>query len=171
MTYEKENITENIVKEPQLDISYSPKTARKTEKETLNVLSLFSGCGGMDLGFEGGFSVLEQSINEIITPHFIDKKLKNGFVQLRKTKFKTVFANDILIDARNAWVNCFSKRGHNLEDFYKESIVDLVKMYRNGVNVFPEEVDVVTGSFPCQDFSVAGKSIHFLKQLNPNQLN
>ncbi|AZA92376.1 Modification methylase BspRI [Chryseobacterium nakagawai] len=160
----------NVVREPQLDILYYPKSSLKStsdnKKETLNVLSLFSGCGGMDLGFEGGFSVLQQSINEILTPHFIDKKEKNGFVQLKKTKFKTVFANDILTDARNAWVNYFSKKGHNAEDFYKESIVDLVKMYRNGVNVFPEEVDVVTGGFPCQDFSIAGKRNGFNSHKN-----
>jgi DNA (cytosine-5)-methyltransferase 1 len=160
----------SVVEEPQLDFLYYPKTSLRTTKEenkaTLNVLSLFSGCGGMDLGFEGGFSVLQQSINEILTPHFIEKKEKNGFIQLKKTKFKTVFANDILTDARNAWVNYFSKKGHNAEDFYKESIVDLVKMYRNGVNVFPEEVDVVTGGFPCQDFSVAGKRNGFTSHKN-----
>lgn len=160
----------SVIKEPQLEISYFPKLSLKPsareKRTTLNVLSLFSGCGGMDLGFEGGFSVLEQSINEILTPHFIDKKEKNGFVQLKKTKFKTVFANDILLDARNAWVNHFSKKGHNAEDFYKESIVDLVKMYRSGVNVFPEEVDVVTGGFPCQDFSVAGKRNGFNSHKN-----
>jgi DNA (cytosine-5)-methyltransferase 1 len=120
----------------------------------------------MDLGFEGGFSVLQQSINEILTPHFIEKIENNGFVQLKKTKFKTVFANDILTDARNAWVNYFSRKGHNVEDFYKESIVDLVKMYRNGVNVFPEEVDLVTGGFPCQDFSIAGKRNGFNSHKN-----
>lgn len=158
----------SVVQEPQLDILYYPKTTRKTiqEKKTLNVLSLFSGCGGMDLGFEGGFSVLSQSINEILTPNCIDKNLENGFVQLKKTKFKTIFANDILKDARNAWVNYFSKRGHSVEDFYKESIVDLVKMYRAGVNVFPEDVDVVTGGFPCQDFSVAGKRNGFNSHKN-----
>ncbi|MCA0347852.1 MAG: DNA (cytosine-5-)-methyltransferase [Bacteroidetes bacterium] len=160
----------SVVQEPQLDFLYYPKTnlttTKEQKKETLNVLSLFSGCGGMDLGFEGGFSVLQQSINEILTPHFIDKKEKNGFVKLKKTKFKTVFANDILTDARNAWVNYFSKKGHNAEDFYKESIVDLVKMYRSGVNVFPEEIDVVTGGFPCQDFSVAGKRNGFTSHKN-----
>jgi DNA (cytosine-5)-methyltransferase 1 len=160
----------SVVEEPQLDFLYYPKTSIKTskeeKKETLNVLSLFSGCGGMDLGFEGGFSVLQQSINEILTPHFIEKIENNGFVQLKKTKFKTVFANDILTDARNAWVNYFSKKGHNVEDFYKESIVDLVKMYRNGVNVFPEEVDLVTGGFPCQDFSIAGKRNGFNSHKN-----
>mgnify|MGYP003574991630 FL=1 len=160
----------NVVQEPQLDILYYPKSSLKLSinenNETLNVLSLFSGCGGMDLGFEGGFSVLQQSINEVLTPHFIDRIEKNGFVQLKKTKFKTVFANDILTDARNAWVNYFSKKGHNSQDFYKESIVDLVKMYRNGVNVFPEEVDVVTGGFPCQDFSLAGKRNGFNSHKN-----
>ncbi|MDX9704909.1 MAG: DNA (cytosine-5-)-methyltransferase [Weeksellaceae bacterium] len=158
----------SVVQEPQLDILYYPKTIKKTtqEKETLSVLSLFSGCGGMDLGCEGGFLVLSESINEALTPNFIDKKLKNGFVQLKKTKFKTVFANDILKDARNAWVNYFSKRGHIVEGFYKESIVDLVKMHRAGVNVFPEDVDVVTGGFPCQDFSVAGKRNGFNSHKN-----
>lgn len=160
----------NIEQGSQLDILYLPKytlpKAIEDNKKTLNVLSLFSGCGGMDLGFEGGFSVLQQSINENLTPHFIEKKLKSGFIQLKKTRFKTVFANDILIDARNAWVNYFSKRGHNVEEFYKDSIVDLVKMYKNGVNVFPEKVDIVTGGFPCQDFSVAGKRNGFNSNKN-----
>lgn len=160
----------SMVEEPQLDILYYPKTASKStkteNKETLHVLSLFSGCGGMDLGFEGGFSVLKDSVNEVLTPHFIERDLNNGFVELKKTRFKTVFANDILSDARNAWVNYFSKRGHHAQDFYKESIVDLVKMYRKGVNVFPDHVDIVTGGFPCQDFSLAGKRNGFNSNKN-----
>ena len=85
---------------------HEERTIPREERKTLNVLSLFSGCGGMDLGFEGGFPVLRASVNEALTPHFIerginkkkpgDKKQGNGFVQLRKTRFKTVFANDIL---------------------------------------------------------------------------
>jgi len=160
----------SVVEEPQLDIKfYSTKSFIKNETketETINVLSLFSGCGGMDLGFEGGFSVLESSVNEKLTPHFIDKKLKNGFVKLKKNKFKTVFANDILTDARNAWVNYFSNRGHDFDDFYTESIVDLVKMHKSGIKVFPDEVDIVTGGFPCQDFSVAGKRNGFNSHKN-----
>lgn len=151
----------NVVEEPQLAVKFYPKI--KTEKKhkkgklTLNMLSLFSGCGGMDLGFEGDFTVLKSSVNEILNPNFISQELENNFVKLSKTRFKTVFANDILKDARNAWVNYFSKRGHNAEDYQTDSIVDLVKLHQNGTKVFPKNIDIVTGGFPCQDFSVAGK--------------
>lgn len=134
--------------------------------EQLNVLSLFSGCGGMDLGFEGGFSVLASSVNEAMQPDFVEKKLKGGFVQLRKTRFKTIFANDILEDARNTWVSYFSRRGHSADDFHQKSIVDLVKMHRSGERVFPENVVLVTGGFPCQDFSLAGKRNGFNSHKN-----
>lgn len=165
--FDEDRNSENmLVKEPQLEILYYSKPQTEMKKDTLNVLSLFSGCGGMDLGFEGGFSVLKSSVNETLNPNFIEKNLKNGFVQLRKTKFKTVFANDILPDARNAWVNFFTNRGHNAEDFYQDSIVDLVKMFKSGTNVFPEDVDIVTGGFPCQDFSLAGKRNGFNSHKN-----
>lgn len=165
--FDEDRNSENLlVKETQLEILYYTKKTEEKKKDTLNVLSLFSGCGGMDLGFEGGFSVLKSSVNEILTPDFIEKTLKNGFVQLRKTKFKTVFANDILPDARNAWVNFFTNRGHNAQNFYQDSIVDLVKMYKSGMNVFPDDVDVVTGGFPCQDFSLAGKRNGFNSHKN-----
>ncbi len=160
----------NEVEEPQLDILYSIKQSSevvtKNEEAVLNVLSLFSGCGGMDLGFEGDFPVLSSSVNEILTPHFIAKELENGFVQLEKTRFKTVFANDILESARNAWISYFTGRGQNADVFYKDSIIDLVKMHRCGLNVFPENVDIVTGGFPCQDFSVAGKRNGFNSNKN-----
>lgn len=171
MQIEAMDMAISIAREPQLDIlfhknSLSSKLIKEPKAGSLNVLSLFSGCGGMDLGFEGGFSVLKSSINEIVTPDFIEKEFDNGFVQLKKTKFNTVFANDILPDARNAWVNYFSGRGHNAEAFFKESIVDLVKMHRSGVSFFPENVDIVTGGFPCQDFSVAGKRNGFNSHKN-----
>ena len=56
-----------------------------------------------------------------------------------------------------AWTRHFAKRGYSPGMYREESIVDLVKRHKAGERVFPEEVDVVTGGFPCQDFSVAGK--------------
>ena len=43
------------------------------------LLSLFSGCGGMDLGFEGGFEVFEESINENIHNNWITQKKVKKF--------------------------------------------------------------------------------------------
>ncbi len=172
-TYKSKNQAENnIVGEPQLNISFNKKTKpltkikKQNEKSILNMLSLFSGCGGMDLGFEGDFSVLSSSVNEILTPHFINKKINDDFILLNKTKFKTIFANDILNDARNTWVTHFSKRGANSEMFHTDSIVDLVKLHQSGTYVFPTGVDIVTGGFPCQDFSIAGKRNGFVSHKN-----
>jgi len=164
----------NVVEEPQLAVKFHSKKKENLEKDksTLRMLSLFSGCGGMDLGFEGQFSVLKSSVNETSNPNFIEKELENNFVELKKTRFKTVFANDILKDARNTWVHYFAKRGHNAEDFQMDSIVDLVKLHQSGTNVFPRNIDIVTGGFPCQDFSVAGKRKGFNSHKNhKGQLN
>lgn len=164
--------TENtsIVEESQLAekkiTKLGIKKGKQEGKSTLNMLSLFSGCGGMDLGFEGCFSVLKPSINETLNPNFISKELDNNFVKLKKTRFKTVFANDILKGARNAWVNYFSTRGHNPKDYHTDSIVDLVKLHQSGTKVFPENIDIVTGGFPCQDFSIAGKRNGFNSHKN-----
>ena len=127
------------------------------KRNNRTVLSLFSGCGGMDIGFEGGFTCLARSINTNLHPDWIYEK--NGiWVTVRETGFQTVFANDIRSDAKAAWVSYFSDRIPNANEIYHiGSIVDLVKKHRSGENIFPSNIDVVTGGFPCQDFSVAGK--------------
>jgi len=52
-------------------------------QETITIISLFSGCGGMDLGFLGGFE-------------FLGKKYK-------KNKFEIIWANEINIPACNTY--------------------------------------------------------------------
>ena len=118
------------------------------------LLSLFSGCGGMDIGFEGGFTCLSKSIT---SPDWIEQNL-GKWVKVKPTVFDTVFANDIRPDAKSAWVSYFDGRIADAKSVYRiDSIVDLVKQAKNGESVFPSNIDVVTGGFPCQDFSIAGK--------------
>lgn len=132
------------------------------------VLSLFSGCGGMDIGFEGGFKCLKRSINTDIHPKWVAED-HGDWVLLAKTGFKTVFANDIRPDAKAAWVSYFSSIYENANDIYRiASIVDLVKMAKNGEKVFPDNIDIVTGGFPCQDFSIAGKRKGFKSDKSHN---
>ena len=48
-------------------------------KKGINVLSLFSGCGGMDIGFEGGFQIHRSCINKHTHPEwFLEKQKKDG---------------------------------------------------------------------------------------------
>ncbi|MCC7027921.1 MAG: DNA (cytosine-5-)-methyltransferase [Saprospiraceae bacterium] len=124
-----------------------------------NLLSLFTGCGGMDIGFEGGFKIPKATINKDIHKDWIQKEDEIYFY-LKETFFETKFANDISEHAKIAWSDYFSKR-RDLdlnETFRVGSIVDIVKEYQHGnETVFPKNIEIVTGGFPCQDFSVAGK--------------
>ncbi len=144
---------------------FDAKLIKDEVKDTINsdsirkkkVLSLFSGCGGMDIGFEGGFKCFKRSINADIHPHWIDND-EGQWVRVIETGFTTVFANDIRPDAKAAWTAYFGKKYKEVNDIYHlDSIVNLVKATKAGQSVFPEEIDIVTGGFPCQDFSVAGK--------------
>lgn len=167
-----ENRIDGVIK--QAGVWLIPQTAQKPIKlkklktnekrlPSLNLLSLFSGCGGMDLGFEGDFDVLSACVNTKLHPDWaIQDKNDPMWTHLSKTRFHTVFANDIREDAKIAWTNYFSKKNISESTYCLDSIVDLVKLHKkNNINVFPNNIDIVTGGFPCQDFSVAGKRLGF----------
>jgi DNA (cytosine-5)-methyltransferase 1 len=135
-------------------------------KKKKTVASLFSGCGGMDLGFEGGFEILKNCVSDradIVKPN------SSTFVRIPKTSFRTIFSCDVVKSTKVAWENYFSNvRGASPDVFHLESIVDVVKALRLGnadyglkTSQGRSRVDVVTGGFPCNDFSVAGKRLGF----------
>lgn len=151
--YELPTEQSDMLNDAQIPIVYHDEM--RDTRGKLRVLSLFSGCGGMDLGFEGSFIANRKSFpaNSSYIQHIINK----DWLMLKKTKFKTVFANDILNEAQIAWTTYMSRFGYGEELYHNKSIVDLVKMQKEGADIFPKNIDVVTGGFPCQDFSVAGK--------------
>lgn len=108
-----------------------------------SVLSLFSGMGGMDMGFAEQVVVHSESVTDWIeSPHTIP-----GFVLLKRLPFHIVFQNDILPAAKkiaewNHWDHQYTLK--DLRDLLAEDYA------------FPS-AEVITGGFPCQDFSHAGK--------------
>ncbi|MFI3332152.1 MAG: DNA (cytosine-5-)-methyltransferase [Rikenellaceae bacterium] len=124
-----------------------------------SILSLFSCGGGMDIGFEGGFKILKSTLNKSIAHDYIAHE-DDKYYTLKETAFETVFANDIVSDAKTVWADYFSrKRGYDVSHLYHiKSIVDIVKEYKEGnQNALPSNINIVIGGFPCQDFSVSGK--------------
>ena len=143
----------DCVSDCMLDLFYS-NGDKYVKHDKLNVLSLLSGCGGMDIGFEGGFICHKKSVPTLSK---IERAISNDWVLLKKNRFHTVFANDILPEAQKTWLKYMRRFEKEPDMYHLESVVNLIKLHESGHKIFPNNIDVVTGGFPCQDFSVAGK--------------
>ena len=143
-THTKKNV-ETIIEDDWEIVNSTIVMPPAEDSPTTNVISLFSGMGGMDVGFSEQVIVHSESI---LSSEFIDSAYTiDGFVNLKRLPFKIVFQNDILPAAKK--VAELNKWNHNytLKDI-RDCITDNYE--------FPS-ADVITGGFPCQDFSHAGK--------------
>jgi DNA (cytosine-5)-methyltransferase 1 len=117
------NKVNTISNEELIDISNVSSNGTK-----FKTVSLFSGCGGLDLGFLGSFKV------------FKNKHLK----KYNSNSFDIVWANEIDHNAVESYKKNIGK--HIVcEDIKNIDVEDI------------PSCDVVLGGFPCQDFSIAGK--------------
>lgn len=143
-THTKKNV-ETILEDDGEIVNSTIVIPPAEDSPTTNVISLFSGMGGMDVGFSEQVIVHSESI---LSSEFIDSAYTiDGFVNLKRLPFKIVFQNDILPAAKK--VAELNKWNHN---YTLKDIRDCI----NDNYEFPS-ADVITGGFPCQDFSHAGK--------------
>lgn len=94
----------------------------------MNIVSLFSGCGGLDLGFTGGFTFQGRNYERLNTD--------------------IVFANDFDIDAST----CYNANPMLINEGVECLLEDIRNINAENIPNF----DILLAGFPCQPFSNAG---------------
>lgn len=112
----------------------------KYDTNKWNLLSLFSGCGGLDLGFE--LAGLKAVMGEtVMKKAFADKEVFDANIE--NNVFNTIYVNDIFDEARETYAQ-------NAGRYIYMDKSDIRK-----IKEFPK-ADIVLGGFPCPGFSEAG---------------
>ena len=98
-------------------------------KKKYKILSTFTGAGGLDIGFHGGFRFLDKYYSEL--------------------PFETAVASDINLDA------CHTLSADN--KYFKDTDVICADITKYDYKQIKGDFDVLLGGFPCVTFSVVGK--------------
>lgn len=131
--------------------------------DRINVVSLFSGAGGLDLGTELAGLASRIGVNEALEVF----KNRDDFQNIRENSlFHTIYTNDMFVEANKTYRRNFSP-----------DIIQHQKDIRK-VAHFPKN-DLTIGGFPCPGFSEAGPRliddernflyIHFIRELVQTQ--
>ncbi|WP_102273415.1 DNA cytosine methyltransferase [Cytobacillus massiliigabonensis] len=133
------------------------------QKNKFNMISLFSGCGGLDLGFE--LAGLAAVIGEAEALEAFKDEEKYNKVR-DKSVFHTVYTNDMFKEANESYKL-------NFLDHALQHEKDIRK-----VKYFPK-ADIIIGGFPCPGFSEAGPRlvdddrnflyVHFIRSIMQSQ--
>lgn len=133
------------------------------DENKFNLLSLFSGCGGLDLGFEmAGLKVVMGE--DVMETAMRDKETFNN--NIKNNVFNTIYVNDIFDEARETY-----EKNAGRYIYMDKSDIRKIKQ-------FPK-ADIVLGGFPCPGFSEAGPRLvddkrnflylHFIRCLMQSQ--
>lgn len=133
-------------------------------KDKFNVVSLFSGAGGLDLGLE--LAGLSTVLGDSAAMDIFNSSKKNWDKNRSKSIFHTIYTNDMFKEANMTY-----------KENFPSTVVQMAKDIRK-VSKFPD-CQIMVGGFPCPGFSEAGPRlvddprnflyIHFIRALLQTQ--
>jgi DNA (cytosine-5)-methyltransferase 1 len=136
-------LVDKIKKEQEAAFNLNNDDELKTidyNSNKLNIVSLFSGCGGLDLGVE--LAGLDSRITKEFTDHILNSR-QEFFESRASSLFHTIYSVDMFKEANQTYMNNFPN-----------NIIQNDKDIRK-IKYFPN-CDFVLGGFPCPGFSEAG---------------